>query len=39
MKLEIELANDHMETLLVKEGETAEMISHAFAVKYALTES
>ena len=38
MKVTIDLGEGQQETILVKEGESAEMVSRAFAVKFDLTE-
>ena len=38
MKVTIDMGEGHKETILVREGETAEMVSKAFATKFQLTE-
>ena len=38
MKVTIDLGDGVQETLLVREGESAEMVSRAFALKFDLTE-
>lgn len=38
MKVTIDMGENHKETILVREGETAEMVSRAFAVKFDLSE-
>jgi len=38
MKVTIDLGDGVQETLLVREGESAEMVSRAFAMKFDLTE-
>jgi hypothetical protein len=38
MKVTIDLGDGVQETLLVREGESAEMVSRAFAIKFDLTE-
>ena len=38
MKVTIDLGEGQNETILVKEGESAEMVSRAFAAKFQLTE-
>ena len=39
MKISIEVAPGQTETILVREGETAEQVSRAFADKFGLSES
>ena len=38
MKVTIDLGENKQETILVREGESAEMVSRAFANKFDLTE-
>ena len=38
MKVTIDLGEGHDETILVREGESAEMVARAFAVKFKLPE-
>ena len=38
MKVTIDLGEGQQETILVREGENAEMVSRAFATKFDLTE-
>lgn len=38
MKVTIDLGEGQNETILVREGESAEMVSRAFAAKFQLTE-
>ena len=38
MKVTIDMGESHKETILVREGESAEMVARAFATKFSLTE-
>lgn len=38
MKVTIDMGSDHKETILVREGESADMVARAFATKFSLTE-